>query len=86
VIAVAFQSTFHLEMYQDNIFFIFYKLFLKLKHQNDLKTQKNINLKKKKLNFFLKTKINSYKIRYVKVTVKIKSYTCYFFIFLKKLI
>jgi hypothetical protein len=52
VIAVVFQSTFHLEMYQDNIFFIFYKLFLKLKHQNDLKTQKNINLKKKKLNFF----------------------------------
>jgi uncharacterized membrane protein len=41
VVAVAFQSTFHLEMYQNNIFiFIFLKLFLKSAHQNDLKTLK----------------------------------------------
>jgi hypothetical protein len=38
---------FYLEMYQNNIFFIFKKLFLILTHQNDLKTSKNINLKKK---------------------------------------
>jgi hypothetical protein len=34
------RSTFHSEMYQDNIFFIFEKLFLTSAHQNDLKTQK----------------------------------------------
>jgi hypothetical protein len=45
LVAVAFQSAFHLEMYQNNIFFIFKKLFLKSGHQNDLKHQKNINLK-----------------------------------------
>jgi hypothetical protein len=45
MVVVAFQSTFHLEMYQINIFFIFKKLFLKSAHQNNLKIQKNINLK-----------------------------------------
>jgi hypothetical protein len=45
LVAVAFQNTFYLEMYQNNIFFIFKKLFLKSGHQNDLKHQKNINLK-----------------------------------------
>jgi hypothetical protein len=47
VVAVDFQSNFYLEMYQDNFFFIFFILFLKSMHQNDLKTPKNINLKKK---------------------------------------
>jgi hypothetical protein len=34
-------------MYQNNIFFIFKKLFFISTHQNDLKTIKNINLKQK---------------------------------------
>jgi hypothetical protein len=47
VVAVIFQSAFHLKMHQNNIFyFIFKKLFLISVHQNDLKTLKNINLKK----------------------------------------
>jgi len=40
VVAVIFQSVFYLEMYQNNIFFIFFKLFLISVHQNDLKTLK----------------------------------------------
>jgi hypothetical protein len=40
-VAVAVQSVFHLEMHQNNIFFIFKKLFLILAYQNDLKTLKN---------------------------------------------
>jgi len=56
VVATAFQSVFHLEMHQNDIFFIFLKLFLISAYQNDLKTLKNINLKQKKnkkiLNFF----------------------------------
>ena len=41
VVAVAFESVFHLEMYQNNIyFFIFLKLFLISAYQNDLKTLK----------------------------------------------
>jgi hypothetical protein len=39
VVAVAFQNIFHLEIYQNNIFFIFKKLFFKSAHQNDLKTK-----------------------------------------------
>ena len=45
VVAVAFQSTFRSEIHQNNIFFIFKKLFLISVHQNDLETPKNINLK-----------------------------------------
>jgi len=45
VVAVAFQSAFRLEIYQNNIFF---KIFLILSHQNDLKISKNIDLKQKK--------------------------------------
>jgi hypothetical protein len=41
--AVVFQSTFHLEMYQNNIFLK--KIILKLLYQNDLKISKKINLK-----------------------------------------
>jgi hypothetical protein len=48
MVAVAFQSAFYLEMHQNNFFFIFKKLFLISTYQNDLKTQKNINLKLKK--------------------------------------
>jgi hypothetical protein len=40
VVTVVFQSVFHSEMYQNNIFFIFKKLFLTSAHQNDLKTLK----------------------------------------------
>jgi hypothetical protein len=39
-VAVAFQSAFYLEMYQNNIFFIFLKSFFKSTHQNYLKTPK----------------------------------------------
>jgi hypothetical protein len=46
VVAVAFQSAFYLEIYQ-NYFFIFKKLFFISAHQNNLKTQKKINLKEK---------------------------------------
>jgi Na+/H+ antiporter NhaC len=50
VIAVVFYNVFHSKMYQN----IFFKkiLFLISTYQNDLKTLKNINLKKKN-NFFL---------------------------------
>jgi hypothetical protein len=37
VIAIAFQSVFHAEMHQNNIFFIFKKLFLRSGNQNDSK-------------------------------------------------
>jgi hypothetical protein len=49
VIVVAYQITFYLEMHQNNIFFIFKKLFLISAHQNDREIQKNINLKQKKI-------------------------------------
>ena len=42
MIAVAFESAFRLEIRQNNIFFIFLKLFLTSAHQNNLKTQKKI--------------------------------------------
>jgi len=41
IVAVAFQNTFHLEMYQNNIFY-FLKLFLTSAHQNNMKTLKKI--------------------------------------------
>jgi hypothetical protein len=47
VVAVAFQNTFHSETHQNNIFFIFKKLFLILIHQNNLKKIKA----KKKITF-----------------------------------
>jgi hypothetical protein len=56
VVTITFQSVFHLEMHQNNVFF---KLFLTSTHQNNLKISKNINLKQKKSNFskiFLKHK------------------------------
>jgi hypothetical protein len=40
MVAVAFQKGFCSEMYQNNIFFIFKKLFLISAYQNDLKTPK----------------------------------------------
>jgi hypothetical protein len=49
VLVVAVQSAFCLEMHQNDVFFIFKKLFLKSAHQNDLKTFKNILAKKNKI-------------------------------------
>jgi hypothetical protein len=43
VFMIAFQSVFHLEMYQNNIFFISFKLFLISVYQNNFKIIKNIN-------------------------------------------
>jgi hypothetical protein len=40
VITVAFQSVFHAEMHQNDIFFIVFKLFLRSTHQNDPKYKK----------------------------------------------
>jgi len=40
VVAVAFQSTFHSKLYQNNVFLFFKKLFLISTHQNDPKTLK----------------------------------------------
>jgi hypothetical protein len=45
VVAVAVQNTFRLEMHQNDIFFIFKKLFLISAHQNNLKTLKKISKK-----------------------------------------
>jgi hypothetical protein len=42
VVAVAFQITFHAEIYANDSFFIFKKLFLISAHQNDLKQTKYI--------------------------------------------
>ena len=42
MIAVAFQSVFRTEMYQNDIFLFFKKLFLKLVYQNDPKYIKKI--------------------------------------------
>jgi hypothetical protein len=50
VVAVVFQNIFHSKMYQNNIFFIFKKLFLTSAHQNDLKISKK-KFKKKNLFF-----------------------------------
>jgi len=52
VVAVAFQNIFRSEIHQNNIFFYLKNLFLTSVDQNNLKTLKNINLKKKKLIFF----------------------------------
>jgi len=52
VVVVAFQSAFRVEMYQNDAFFIFLKLFLRSLHQNNLKyTKKLIFNKKHNLNF-----------------------------------
>jgi len=42
VVAVAFQNTFHVKIHQNNIFFIFKKLFLRLVYQNDSKYIKKL--------------------------------------------
>jgi len=47
VVTIAFQSVFHSKTHQNNIFFIFLKLFLTLTHKMILKNKKNINLKQK---------------------------------------
>jgi hypothetical protein len=43
MVVVAFQNIFHTEMHQNNIFFIFKKLFLRSTHQNDSKDIKIFN-------------------------------------------
>jgi hypothetical protein len=49
VVVVVFQSVFYSEMHQNNIFFIFYKLFLTSAHQKHLKTlKKKLSQKKSK--------------------------------------
>jgi hypothetical protein len=52
VVAVAFESVFCLEIYQNNILFIFKNLFPTSAHQNNLKTQKKIICSKKIQLFF----------------------------------
>jgi mannose/fructose/N-acetylgalactosamine-specific phosphotransferase system component IID len=53
VVMVVFQSIFHAEMHQNNVFFIFLKLFLRSVYQNDpKKNKKNLT---KKINFFKNT-------------------------------
>jgi hypothetical protein len=42
VVVVTFQKNFRVEMNQNDIFFIFKKLFLRLAHQNDPKNTKKI--------------------------------------------
>ena len=53
MVIVVFQSAFYAEMHENDIFFIFKKLFLRPVHQNDPKhTKKNSFLAKTKLNFY----------------------------------
>jgi len=47
VVAIDFQSAFHVEMHQNDIFFILKKLFLKSTHQNNLKYIKKLIFNKK---------------------------------------
>ena len=47
-VAVAFQSTFHVKIHQNDIFFIFKKSFLISIHQNDLNALNKFHLKCKK--------------------------------------
>jgi hypothetical protein len=50
LVVITFQSVFYLEMHQNNIFY-FLKITFYIVHQNNLKTLKNINLKKKLIFF-----------------------------------
>jgi hypothetical protein len=43
VVTVAFQSAFHSEMHQNDVFLFLKKLFLRSTHQNDSKYTKKIN-------------------------------------------
>jgi hypothetical protein len=54
VVVVAFQSVFRAEIHQNDIFFIFKKLFLRSAHQNDSKHTKKLIFNKKN-NFFKNT-------------------------------
>jgi hypothetical protein len=49
IVAVVFQSIFYLKIHHNNIFFILKNLFLTSIYQNNMKTLKNINLKKIKI-------------------------------------
>jgi hypothetical protein len=54
VIAVAFQSTFHLEMYRNNVFLFFFKFIFDISISKQSKNTKKINLKQIKKIYFLK--------------------------------
>jgi hypothetical protein len=53
---------FHLKIHQNNIFFIFLKLFLLSTHQNNLKTKKYLILNKKLKNKIIKKLDSTVKI------------------------
>ena len=67
MVAVAFQSVFHAEIHQNNIFFIFLKLFLRSAHQNDPKHIKKLIFSQKK-NFFENIICTTFPNTLVKVT------------------
>jgi len=58
VVVTVFQSVFHVEMHQNDIFFIFLKLFLRSTYQNNLKHIKKLIFNKKKFEFFGNTVSN----------------------------
>jgi hypothetical protein len=60
VVAVVFQNVFHAEMHQNNIFFYFFKLFLRLAYQNDPKYIKKLIFNKKKLKTFGSTSTTAF--------------------------
>jgi len=43
VVVVVFQSAFRVEIYQNNVFYFFKKLFLRSAHQNNSKYKKKIH-------------------------------------------
>jgi len=54
VVAVAFQSVFHAEMHQNNVFL---KIFLRSAYQNNSKQIKKLIFYKKQILIFLKTRV-----------------------------
>jgi hypothetical protein len=72
VVVVALQITFRTEIYQNNVFYIFKKSFLKSAHQNDPK-HKKINFLQNKFKFF-KMQINTKSKINLKLNNKIKKY------------
>ena len=51
LVAVAFQNVFHVEMYQNNIYFLFFKFIFKINTSKQFKIYKKLNFNKKN-NFF----------------------------------
>jgi hypothetical protein len=52
VITVAFQNVFCLEIYQNNMYFIFLKLIFNITHQNNLKLYKKLIFNKTNSHFY----------------------------------